>query len=110
MECTLRVTRKAVAKKLEGKELEDFQVQELIEGIRKRLTRLEAEAETAASRYTVVFEIGPRNLGDRAVCWRARVVDHGIITAGETLGDAAGVWGGQSQVVRAPAGGDHNGG
>ena len=103
MECTLRVTRKAVAKKLEGKELEDFQVQELIEGIRKRLTRLEAEAETAASRYTVVFEIGPRNLGDRAVCWRARVVDHGIITAGETLEDAAVLMARQITLLRATA-------
>lgn len=89
MDYTLPVTNKAEGRKLDGKALEDFQVQEIIDGIRKRLARLEAEAEAAANRYTVVFDIGPRNLGGGAVCWRARVLDHGIITAAETMEEAA---------------------
>src|SRR5262245_65751817 len=76
-------------RKLDGKELEDAQVQALIDGIRRRLARLEAEAEAAASRYTVVFEIGPRNLGGGAMCWRARAIEVDLTAAAETLEEAA---------------------
>ena len=78
-----------MGKKLEGKELENFQVQELIDGIRNRLARLEAKAEAAANRYTVVFEIAARNLGGGAMCWRAIAVDRGLTTEGETIEEAA---------------------
>ena len=76
-------------RKLDGKELEDAQIQAIIDGVRRRLARLEAEAEAAANRYTVVFEMGPRNLGGGAMCWRARAVDHDLTTVGETLEEAA---------------------
>ena len=77
-------------RKLEGKDLEDFQVKELVEAIQRRLARIEAEVLAAANRYTVVFELGPRNLGGGPVCWRARVLEAPLTAAGETLEETAG--------------------
>ena len=76
-------------RKLEGKELEDLQVRQLIEEIRRRLARIEAEVEAAKNRYTVIFELGQRNLAGGAVCWRARELEHGLAVEGETLEEAA---------------------
>ena len=75
--------------KPEGKEREDFQVRQLIEAIQRRLARIEAQVEAVKNRYTVVFEMSHRNLAGGAVCWRAREIDHGLTTAGETLEEAA---------------------
>lgn len=61
------------------KEQEEHDIRVLMEGIQRRLARIEAECTAAASRYTVVFE-------KRESSWGARIIGTpGFATSGKTL-------------------------